>query len=691
MSENTPTTGLQHDALFYDDDRTLASVVVSFVREGVERGEQVFVAFDQHPVQPLLTAVFRGEPGVVFTHRDRYSRPVRVLDQYQRTMDDGLRRGVQRFRVVGYHGLDDTDLEWVEWLRYEAAFAGLRRYPLQAMCTWDTRRLTRQQAAAFRSTHPCLVGEDGPRPNQEYVDPAELVGRPEHRPSPDPAQQGPPTFENVVGPDLRQLRLEIYPVALSSALPRVKLDDFVKAVGAVVGNAHQHGKGPVRLRLWVQPHRLVGTVTDHGPGIADPFLGYLQPPRNVPGEPTPGGGLGLWATRQLCDTLDYGSSADGFDGPPGRPRVEHGGAETMPPMTLPTGTESEPHWTEPGAHPVADGVHRIPLPLPMDGLRAVNVYALETDDGLTLIDGGWAVEEAREAAGRRAGGDRPPRRHHPVPGHPRAPRPLHAGGRRAPRVRVAHQPGASATSRRWTWSRAGGDPTVARLRRAGAARVAAGGRRHARPAAGPVAVGLSRRLARRRPHPRGRRPDPRRGATPGHTQGHFVFADRGGRAAVRGRPRAADDHAVDRLRAGARRPAAGRLPGLAGQGAGDAGPAAAARARTGHHLLHARVDELSPTTTNAWRSASPRWRRSGDGVRRGGQLPWTRHATRLADLDVFNAALATMETHAAPAAARRPGPGGPRRGRRRRRLRARPAASARAGCRPRRTPDRHGA
>src|SRR3546814_12946903 len=52
-------------------------------------------------------------------------------------------------------------------------------------------------------------------------------------------------------------------------------------------------------------------------------------------------------------------------------------------------------WTEPGTFEVTPGVHRIPLPLPMDGLRAVNVYAIETDQGLTLIDGGWAIEEAR--------------------------------------------------------------------------------------------------------------------------------------------------------------------------------------------------------------------------------------------------------------------------------------------------------
>lgn len=54
-------------------------------------------------------------------------------------------------------------------------------------------------------------------------------------------------------------------------------------------------------------------------------------------------------------------------------------------------------WTEPGAFPVAAGVHRIPLPLPNDGLRAVNVYAIEDGDNLVLIDGGWSLAESRAA------------------------------------------------------------------------------------------------------------------------------------------------------------------------------------------------------------------------------------------------------------------------------------------------------
>ncbi len=41
-------------------------------------------------------------------------------------------------------------------------------------------------------------------------------------------------------------------------------------------------------------------------------------------------------------------------------------------------------------------MHRIPLPLPGDGLRAVNVYAIEDGRGLTLVNSGWALAGARQ-------------------------------------------------------------------------------------------------------------------------------------------------------------------------------------------------------------------------------------------------------------------------------------------------------
>jgi glyoxylase-like metal-dependent hydrolase (beta-lactamase superfamily II) len=56
-------------------------------------------------------------------------------------------------------------------------------------------------------------------------------------------------------------------------------------------------------------------------------------------------------------------------------------------------------WERPGAHEVAPGVHRIPLPLPGDSLKAVNLYAISDGDHVVLIDGGWALEEAEALLG----------------------------------------------------------------------------------------------------------------------------------------------------------------------------------------------------------------------------------------------------------------------------------------------------
>jgi glyoxylase-like metal-dependent hydrolase (beta-lactamase superfamily II) len=56
----------------------------------------------------------------------------------------------------------------------------------------------------------------------------------------------------------------------------------------------------------------------------------------------------------------------------------------------------EKAWDEPGVEQVLEGVFRIPLPLPNDGLRAVNVYVIADGDGLVLIDSGWALTESLE-------------------------------------------------------------------------------------------------------------------------------------------------------------------------------------------------------------------------------------------------------------------------------------------------------
>lgn len=63
-------------------------------------------------------------------------------------------------------------------------------------------------------------------------------------------------------------------------------------------------------------------------------------------------------------------------------------------------------WTDPEVQEVVPGVHRAPVPLPHDGLRAVNVYVVEEPDGVTLVDAGCDSPIARQAveAGLAAAG-----------------------------------------------------------------------------------------------------------------------------------------------------------------------------------------------------------------------------------------------------------------------------------------------
>lgn len=59
-----------------------------------------------------------------------------------------------------------------------------------------------------------------------------------------------------------------------------------------------------------------------------------------------------------------------------------------------------PEWAEPGTYEVSPGVYRIPLPLPTDGLRAVNVYAIAAGERVVLVDAGWALADSQEQLGR---------------------------------------------------------------------------------------------------------------------------------------------------------------------------------------------------------------------------------------------------------------------------------------------------
>jgi glyoxylase-like metal-dependent hydrolase (beta-lactamase superfamily II) len=308
-------------------------------------------------------------------------------------------------------------------------------------------------------------------------------------------------------------------------------------------------------------------------------------------------------------------------------------------------------WERPGAYEVAPGVHRIPLPLPNDGLRAVNVYAIEDGDGLVLIDSGWALEESLarlEAALAGLGHDLGNISRFLITHVHRDHYTQALVIRRLLGSRVALGAGEAPVLTEIRASIGRFPPRMlARIEAAGAASLA----RELISAAGPdestqpddwadpdewLGDGAEIALAGR---------TLRAIATPGHTRGHLVFHDAQAGLLFAG------DHVLPHITPSigfeplpADRPLSDYLNSLAAvEALADAvllpahGPVApSARARAGelieHHRkrLDAMLAAVAPGGSTAYQVA--------------GQVGWTSRDRSLADLDVFNQMLAVNET-----------------------------------------------
>ncbi|MCW2908829.1 MAG: hypothetical protein JWL68_3618 [Actinomycetia bacterium] len=310
------------------------------------------------------------------------------------------------------------------------------------------------------------------------------------------------------------------------------------------------------------------------------------------------------------------------------------------------------NWTEPGSFEVAPGVYRIPLPLPNDGLRAVNVYALVHGGDLVLIDSGWAIADARGVLDGGLGA-------------------LGCSAGDVRRILVTHVHRDHYTQ-------------AVYLRREFGTRVSLGaGEReslqvsmdpHRAPmqnqlrylrllGAGELADQMAKLQGPRDPYKTGwEAPDDwlRDGeviehagrtldvvATPGHTRGHVVFHDTGGQLLFAG------DHVLPTIT-----PSIGFEPVLSDDPLGAfLGSLTLMRSRPDARLLpahgpvtgstHARVDELVA-------HHGARLDETEAAIRGGAQttpeaaavLRWTRRGRALADLDPFNQMLAISETAA---------------------------------------------
>lgn len=306
-------------------------------------------------------------------------------------------------------------------------------------------------------------------------------------------------------------------------------------------------------------------------------------------------------------------------------------------------------WTEPGPWAIARGVHRIPLPLPMDGLRAVNVYVMETDDGLVLVDGGWAIPVSRDlfVDGLRKLGYtlRDIRRFLVTHMHRDHYTQAYVVGQEVG-AEVALGIGERASMELIHDDTVDRDPNLDRLAAAGALHLAEGWRAMM-PATRPSLddYGLPSRWLERDLviDAGGRRIDAV--STPGHTQGHYVFADREAGLLFAG------DHVLPRIT-----PSIGFEPAWVEQPLRDFldslekvralpdlmllpahGPVTASSHARVAELVEFHAHRLDLCLAAVAGGAETAWEVAGE-------IPWTKRDRRRDELGPFDATLAAFET-----------------------------------------------
>jgi glyoxylase-like metal-dependent hydrolase (beta-lactamase superfamily II) len=308
-------------------------------------------------------------------------------------------------------------------------------------------------------------------------------------------------------------------------------------------------------------------------------------------------------------------------------------------------------WERPGAFDVAAGVHRIPLPLPNDGLRAVNVYAIEDGPRLVLVDSGWALESSRrqlEAALAEIGHDLGDIDRFLVTHVHRDHYTQALVVRRLLGTRVALGVGEAPVLAEIQSSTGLFAPRMlARIRAGGAAEVAdrlarvAGSAPVAKPEewedpdewlSGGTQIGLATRTLRAV-------------ATPGHTRGHLVFHDQAAGLLFAG------DHVLPHIT-----PSIGFEPYPAEQPLADYLASLDVVLALADAVLLAAHGPVQPSVHDRAAELIDHHRKRldemlavvGPGVSTAaevaGQVTWTSRGRPLADLDVFNQMLAVNET-----------------------------------------------
>ena len=291
---------LEHAAVCYAAEGEYLDEVLGFVGAGLDDGDLVFVAVPG-PKIGLLRQHLDGRAGEV-TFADMTTmgaNPAWIIPRVRAFLDANPGRQV---RYVGEPIWETRSAEELrEATRHEAlinlAFAGV---PVSILCPYDITRLDPDVIANAECTHPVFIRDGHPRPSPAY---AEAAMFPEDCDQPLPV---PPWHAAAFSyrDCLAQVRAFAGEYARKAGLSSRRVADLVTAVHELAANTLRHTSSDGVLNMWAAAGEVLCQVQDAG-CVSDPLVGRCRP------APDAGHGHGLWVVHQLCDLVEFRTSAGG--------------------------------------------------------------------------------------------------------------------------------------------------------------------------------------------------------------------------------------------------------------------------------------------------------------------------------------------------------------------------------------------
>jgi len=264
--------GYRHEALIYSSEDELLEVAVPFLRAGVSAGEPTLLRLDA-PRQAVVLDALGDTSGVtICPHADRLT-PLSVLrTTYELITQLTSNGGAATARMLG----EVPQQPWPAWARYEAAInAAFGSLPAWGICPYDARTTPAAVLADVELTHPILStpGDLTGVENPLFQDPQAFLD--EHAGLPDLLQSTRPDAE-LTDPAPGWAGEIVSILAADTRLEAEERDSLRLATTATVKNARDHGRPPIRVRIWTAADCVIVTVADAGLGADDLLSGVLQ-------------------------------------------------------------------------------------------------------------------------------------------------------------------------------------------------------------------------------------------------------------------------------------------------------------------------------------------------------------------------------------------------------------------------------